>query len=83
MKKITLQGEVIKRFMSDLEFATFQQTYREHLYKQKSVREPNEKDLRIASHFQKSQSYKTTAKELGVSTFYVMSAVGRAYAFKR
>ncbi len=82
MRKV-YQKAIMQRWMSAKELETFEETYKDQLYKSKRVFEPTAKDIRAAAHFAKVLSYSEAAKDLGVSPYYVMSAVGRVYAFKK
>ena len=81
MKKV-LQVEVLKRFMEDKDLQELLDSYREALYTARTVRKPSEKDLRISKMVRETQSYSAVGKKLGLTTYQVMSAIGRVGTYK-
>lgn len=78
----TLQLAVLKRYMDSKELGDFIDRYNENLYSLRVMKKPSEKDLRILSLLKKEKSYNKVSKMLGLSTYQVMSAVGRVSAYK-
>ena len=79
----TMQLKIVKRFMNQQDFDAFMDQYNENKYISRTVRKPSEKDLKIAKAFHGSKSASEVAKKFGLlSSYNVISAVGRVYAYK-
>ncbi len=81
MKKV-LQVEVLKRFMNDKSIGELMDQYDGALYQVRNIKKPSDKDLRIAKMVRETLSYRQVGKKLGLTTYQVISAVGRVGTYK-
>lgn len=77
-----LMAEVVKRFMSEADFKSFMEEYRNHLMRARNVQKPSDNDFRIAQHVRMSKSYSGTSKALGIPVHRVVGALGRVVAYQ-
>lgn len=79
----TLQVSIISRFLEEKDLKSFLQQYNENSHHTSVIREPDERDVKLANLVKKHQSISRAAKEVGVSTYRVFSALSRVTAHKK
>lgn len=80
-----LSMTVLKRYMNEKRIAEMMEEYRANLLRVggRSIVQPSANDMAIASHLRKVKSYSTAAKDLGISTARIASAMTRVAVWNK